>query len=324
MSTPTADVRKLPIAKDGSYQRPASTFRDTIERGGRFEPERDRYHLYVALICPWAARTLITRKLKGLEEIIPVTVASSRMTPSGWPFANLDNFADVEVDPLYNSETVSDLYRRAEPNYSGRFTVPVLWDKKHQTIVNNESSEIIRIFNTAFNEFLTPKYAKVDLYPQELRKEIDEINEWVYTDINNGVYRSGFATTQEAYETAVKTLFAALDRVEKRLKGKEYLVGDRLTEADVRLWVTVVRFDPAYHEFKSNVDTGAFKCNLKDIRHGYPAINQWMKSLYWNRDAFKSSTNFARIKGGYYSIAAINPNKIKVIPVGPIPDIESL
>ncbi|KAK7047388.1 S-glutathionyl-(chloro)hydroquinone reductase [Paramarasmius palmivorus] len=295
MSTST-DVLKLPIAKDGSFQRPASTFRDTIEKGGRFEPERDRYHLYVALTCPWATRTLITRKLKGLEDIIPVTIASPRMTPSGWPFANLDNFPGVEVDPLYNSETVSDLYRRAEPNYSGRFTVPVLWDKKHQTIVNNESSEIIRIFNTSFNELLSPEYAKVDLYPQELRKEIDEINEWVYTDINNGVYRSGFATTQEAYETAVKTLFAALDRVEERL------------------WVTAVRFDPAYH--------GAFKCNLKDIRHGYPAINKWMKNLYWNRDAFKSSTNFAHIKGGYYSIAAVNPNKI--VPVGPIPDIEPL
>ncbi|ESK92431.1 glutathione s-transferase [Moniliophthora roreri MCA 2997] len=310
------DVRAQPIATDGSYQRVASVFRNTIEKRGKFEPEGNRYHLYVSMICPWAARTLIVRKLKGLQDIIPVTIASPRMTSSGWPFAIVDNFPGTEEDPLYGSSYIMDLYRKADPNYSGRFTVPVLWDKKTQTIVNNESSEIIRIFNSAFNELLPEKYAKVDLYPEELRGDIDELNEWVYTDINNGVYRSGFATTQQAYETAVKTLFAALDRVEGRLHGKDYLVGGKLTEADVRLWATMIRFDPAYH--------GDFKCNIKDIRHGYPEINRWMKNLYWNgdEDAFKSSTNFDHIKSGYYSLNWVNPNGI--VPVGPIPDIEPL
>ncbi|KAI3614075.1 glutathione s-transferase [Moniliophthora roreri] len=309
------DVTKQPVAADGSFKRVASVFRNTIEKGGQFEPEKDRYHLYVALTCPWATRALIVRKLKGLQDIIPVTIASPRLTPSGWPFANVDNFPGTEEDPLYGSSYSSDLYRKADPNYSGKFTVPVLWDKKAQTIVNNESSEIIRIFNSAFNELLPEKYAKVDLYPEELRGEIDELNEWVYTDINNGVYRSGFATTQQAYETAVKALFAALDRVEERVRGKDYLVGGKLTEADVRLWVTAIRFDPAYH--------GDFKCNIKDIRHGYPEINRWMKNLYWKGDeAFKSSTDFDHIKGGYYSLTSVNPNGI--VPVGPIPDIEPL
>ncbi|KAK7047383.1 S-glutathionyl-(chloro)hydroquinone reductase [Paramarasmius palmivorus] len=220
------DVRKQPIAADGSFHRQTSKFRDIIEKGGKYEPER------------------------------AVTTASPRMTTAGWPFAVVDKFPGSEVDPLYNSETVTDLYRRADPTYPGKFTVPVLWDKKTQTIVNNESSEIIRIFNSAFNELLPPEYAKIDLYPEELRKEVDKVNEWVYSDINNGVYRVGFATTQRAYEDAVYPLFAALDRAEEKLRGKEFLVGNRLTEADVRLWVTIIRFDAAYHT--------QFKCNIKD------------------------------------------------------------
>ncbi|KAE9395834.1 glutathione S-transferase [Gymnopus androsaceus JB14] len=191
----------------------------------------------------------------------------------------------------------------------------LLWDKKAKTIVNNESSEIIRMFNTAFNHLLPKEYAEVDLYPDSLKSKIDELNEWIYPNINNGVYRAGFATSQEAHSTAVKQLFEALDKVEGILAGdKKYIVGDQLTECDVRLWVTAVRFDPAY--------VGHFKCNIRDIRNGYPNINRWMKNLYWNNAAFKDSTNFEHIKNGYYWAQTINPTRI--VPVGPIPAIEPL
>ncbi|KAG7095437.1 hypothetical protein E1B28_006186 [Marasmius oreades] len=256
------------------------------------------------------------RNLKGLQDFIPVTVASSLKGPLGWAFAKVDSeLPGTEVDPLYDSERVRDLYLRADPNYTGRYTVPVLWDKKTQTIVNNESSEIIRIFNTAFDDLLPEEYAKIDLYPKGLQTEIDQMNEWMYSDINNGVYRTGFAGSQETYEKAVKTLFDALDRAEGILQEeKEYLVGNRLTEADIRLWVTVIRHDPAYH--------GNFKCNIKDIRSGYPAINRWMKELYWNNEAFRSSIDWHHIKAGYYSLIEVNPTRI--YPLGPIPDIEPL
>ncbi|KAJ8082940.1 S-glutathionyl-(chloro)hydroquinone reductase [Marasmius tenuissimus] len=301
--------------EDGSFKRAASSFRDFIEKGGKYEPEKDRYHLYVSYACPWATRALIVRKLKGLEEIIPVTVVSPRMGTDGWPFASADNFPGAEHDPLYQSQHIKDLYLKCAPDYGGRFTVPVLWDKKNETIVNNESSEIIRIFNSAFNDLIDPEKAKVDLYPENLRKEIDALNEWVYPDINNGVYRSGFAITSEAYESAVKQLFTSLDRLEKILEGKEYVIGDQLTEADIRTWVTTIRFDPVY--------VGHFKCNIRDIRNGYPAINKWQKKLYWNNSAFKESTDFDHIKTHYYwSHPNINPTRI--VPVGPVPLIEEL
>jgi putative glutathione S-transferase len=297
---------------DGSFKRADASFRNTIEKGGKFEPEPDRYHLYVSYACPWATRTLIVRKLKGLDSLIPVTIVSPRMGNQGWPFAQVDPFPAADEDPLYKSEHVKDLYLKADPNYSGRFTVPVVWDKKLHTIVNNESSEIIRIFNTAFNEFLPAEQAALNYYPEELRAEIDGLNEWIYPNINNGVYRSGFATTQQAYEKAVAELFDALDKVDKILTGKDYLVGDRLTEADVRLWVTIIRFDPVY--------VGHFKCNIRTIRNGYPAIHRWMQKLYWNSPAFKDSTNFEHIKTHYYwSHPTINPTRI--VPVGPIPNI---
>ncbi|KAK1226730.1 S-glutathionyl-(chloro)hydroquinone reductase [Marasmius sp. AFHP31] len=300
---------------DGTLKRPPSTFRDFIEKGGKFEPEKDRYHLYVSYACPWATRALIVRKLKGLEGIIPVTVVSPRMGTNGWPFASADDFPGAENDPLYQSQHIKDLYLKCAPDYGGRFTVPVLWDKKKETIVNNESSEIIRMFNSAFNDLIDTEKAKVDFYPEHLRKEIDELNEWVYSDINNGVYRSGFAITPEAYEAAVKQLFTSLDWLEKILEGKEYIIGDQLTEADVRAWVTTIRFDPVY--------VGHFKCNIRDIRNGYPAINKWMKKLYWNNSAFKESTNFDHIKTHYYwSHPTINPTRI--VPVGPVPLIEDL
>jgi putative glutathione S-transferase len=173
------------MESDGSFKRAPSSFRNFVQPGGQFPPEKDRYHLYVSYACPWATRTLIFRKLKGLEDMIPVTVVSPRMGANGWPFASVDEFPGADADPLYQSQHVKDLYLRADPNYSGRFTVPVLWDKKQNTIVNNESSEIIRMFNTEFNTLLPEDKAKLDLYPENLRKEIDGVTEWVYDQINS-------------------------------------------------------------------------------------------------------------------------------------------
>jgi len=310
-----SDISKLKTEEDGSFKRQTSQFRNFIKKGGDFEPEKDRYHLYVSYACPWATRTLILRKLKGLEDIIPVSVVSPRMGSNGWPFANIDEFPGADVDPLYQSSHVRDLYFRANPDYNQRFTVPVLWDKKKHTIVNNESSEIIRIFNSAFNDLLPKDKADLDFYPKEHQAEIDQLNQWIYDDINNGVYKAGFASKQEAYQTAVYNLFEGLNKIEKILAGKDYLVGGKLTEADIRLFVTVIRFDPVY--------VGHFKCNIRTIRGGYPNIHRWLKQLYWNEDAFKSTTNFEHIKTHYYwSQTTVNPTR--VVPVGPIPNIEPL
>ncbi|PFH49589.1 hypothetical protein AMATHDRAFT_62909 [Amanita thiersii Skay4041] len=310
--TDQSDITKMKVEADGSFKRLDASFRNWIEKDGKFKPEKDRYHLYVSLACPWATRTLIVRKLKGLEDIIPVTVVSPRMGTQGWPFANIDNFPGAQVDPVRGANHIKDLYLSVDPHYSGRFTVPVLWDKKLNTIVNTESSEIIRMFNTAFNDLLPKDKAALHYYPEELRKEIDGLNEWIYDGINNGVYKAGFATTQEAYEKAVVRVFEALDKVEKLLVGKDYLVGDRLTEADIRLWVTIIRFDPVY--------VGHFKCNFRTIRDGYPAIHKWMQKLYWNNDAFKSCTDFLHIKTHYYwSHGSINGTR--VVPLGPVPHV---
>ncbi|TFK49009.1 glutathione S-transferase [Heliocybe sulcata] len=314
-----SDISRMKTEADGSFKRADSSFRNTIEKGGQFEPQKDRYHLYVSYACPWATRALIVRKLKGLESFIGVSVVSPRMGDNGWPFAGAEggDFPGADKDPVEGAQHVKDLYFKAQADYSGRFTVPVLWDKKTHTIVNNESSEIIRIFNTAFNHLLPEDKAKVDLYPEQLRKEIDEVNAWVYDTVNNGVYKSGFAKTQSAYEAAVRPLFASLDRLEKMLQGKTYLIADGsvLTEADVRLFVTIIRFDPVY--------VGHFKCNIRTIRGGYPNIHRWMKQLYWTVPAFKETTNFAHIKTHYYwSHPMVNPTR--VVPVGPVPDIEPL
>jgi putative glutathione S-transferase len=316
-ATAQSDIGKMKLEPDGSFKRAPASFRNFIESGGRFPPEKGRYHLYVSYSCPWATRTLITRKLKGLEDFISFTVVSPHMGAHGWPFKNADpSWADADNDPEHpNFQHVKDLYFHADPNYSGRFSVPVLWDKKHDTIVNNESSEIIRMFNTVFNHMLPADKAAVDIYPEAHRQEIDALNEWVYDTVNNGVYKAGFAQSQSAYENAVHPLFKSLDRLEEMLKDKDYLVGNTLTEADIRLFVTTIRFDPVY--------VGHFKCNLRDIRHGYPNIHLWMRKLYWNNDAFKSSTKFDHIKTHYYwSQILVNPSR--VVPAGPIPHIEPL
>ncbi|ORX33591.1 glutathione S-transferase [Kockovaella imperatae] len=318
--------------KDGHFKRQVSAFRDHIEENGEHPPEKGRYHLYVCYACPWAHRALIIRQLKGLEDYIDVSYVHPHMLEGGWHFVKPDNakkqaapvsehsfdtFPGSTEDHLFGSEYMSEIYKKADPNYSQRFTVPVVWDKKSNTLVNNESSEIIRDFNSAFNSTLPDGEKKeLDLYPEDLRKEIDELNTWVYDDINNGVYKSGFATTQEAYEKNVVQLFKSLDRVEKILSdGRDYLIGGKLTEADVRTYTTIVRFDPVYH--------GHFKCNLGSIRHDYPHINRWLKNLYWNNPAFKDTTDFDQIKEHYYySHGNINPTR--VVPLGPKEDIEPL
>ncbi|KAI0090352.1 glutathione S-transferase [Irpex rosettiformis] len=313
MSTGTnADISKMKNEPDGAFRRKPSSFRSHITKDGQYTPEKGRYHLYVSYACPWATRTLIMRKLKGLEDFVGVTVVSPRMGVNGWPLGDVDPFPAAEPDLINGAQHIKDLYHKVQPDYDGRYTVPVLWDKKTSTIVNNESSEIIRMFNSEFNDQLSPAEAKLDFYPEELRAEVDSVNEWVYDTVNNGVYKSGFATSQSAYEAAVIPLFKSLDRLENMLEGKEYLIGNRLTEADVRLFVTIVRFDPVY--------VGHFKCNIRTIRNGYPNLHLWMRKLYWNIPAFKETCNFEHIKTHYYwSHPMINPHR--VVPVGPEPNI---
>ncbi|OBA24503.1 hypothetical protein METBIDRAFT_77287 [Metschnikowia bicuspidata var. bicuspidata NRRL YB-4993] len=311
--------------KDGAYKRQASQFRDFISSkvGAKFPPEAKRYHLYVSYACPWAHRTLVTRILKGLAPLISVSVVHWHMDDKGWRFPTEDELKQTSagdesfgtVDHLYGFGRIKELYYKAAPKYNGRFTVPVLWDKKLQTIVNNESSEILRMLNSEFNSIIDSKNADVDLYPAELRSQIDELNSWVYDNINNGVYMSGFATNQDVYEKEARNLFVHLDKVESILRSNQekdpknkFLIANQLTEADVRLFTTIVRFDPVYHQH--------FKCNWKMIRHDYPYIHDWLRLLYWKIPGFKETTNFEHIKKHYTkSHIAINPHGIT--PIGP-------
>ncbi|MEC8450925.1 MAG: glutathione S-transferase family protein [Pseudomonadota bacterium] len=292
----------------GKFERQASKFRDKVsnEDGSTFPAESGRYHLYVSLACPWAHRALIFRKLKGLEEHIDVSVVHPEMLDQGWEFKD---YPGSTGDKLYNFDYAHQIYTKAEPEITTRVTVPILWDKRTETIVNNESAEIIRIFNSGFNSLTNNED---DYYPNAQREEIDAINNMVYHDINNGVYKAGFATTQEAYEEAVTALFCALDRVEERLSKQRYLVGSKITEADWRLFTTLIRFDAVYH--------GHFKCNKKQIAD-YPNIYGYMKELY-QVPGVAETVNFDHIKRHYYySHTMINPTQ--VIPVGPEQDLMS-
>ncbi|AEO55498.1 hypothetical protein MYCTH_2299397 [Thermothelomyces thermophilus ATCC 42464] len=314
-----------PGDKSGEFKRQQSSFRNWISRepGARFPPEKGRYHLYVSYACPWANRTLIARKLKGLEDVISFSAVHWHLGEKGWRFPTAEDTdaagENVIPDPVTGHENFThlrDVYFQANPSYEGRFTVPVLYDKKTQTIVNNESSEILRMLGTEFNDLIDEQYRKVDLYPAALRAQIDEAHEWHYDKINNGVYKSGFATTQAAYERNVVALFEALDRVEAHLAKTAsegpYWFGQTLTEVDIRLFVTIVRFDPVYVQH--------FKCNIRDIRSGYPAIHRWLRHLYWTIPAFRETTNFLHIKNHYTrSHTQINP--LSITPVGPVPDI---
>ncbi|EMR61380.1 putative glutathione s-transferase gst3 protein [Eutypa lata UCREL1] len=323
---PTGQLHKKITDDSGNFKRPDSSFRNWVsaEPGARFPPEKGRYHLYVSYACPWAHRTLIARKLKGLEDFISFSVVHWHMGEKGWPFPTpSDNDApgeNVVPDPLPGHEKnthLRDLYFAVQPDYAGRFTVPVLFDKKLDTIVNNESSEILRMLGSAFDSQLSEEYAKVDyvvVYPEAFRRDIDEAGKWTYDNINNGVYKSGFASTQEAYETAVTALFEALDRSEKHLASSKgpYWFGDSITETDIRMYVTLVRFDPVYVQH--------FKCNIRDIRSGYPHLHKWMRNLYWNHPAFKDTTNFVHIKR-HYTKSHPNVNPYGITPLGPVPDI---
>jgi putative glutathione S-transferase len=270
---------------------------------GDFPAEWGRYHLYVSLACPWAHRTLIMRRLKRLEDAVSLSVVHWRMREKGWTFAP---GPCVTGDPVNGAEALYEIYVAAEPRYTGRVTVPVLWDKARRTIVSNESAEIVRMFNSAFNGVGA---APDDYYPEPLRAQIDALNERIYRDVNNGVYRAGFATTQEAYEEAVVPLFETLDWLDSRLLGSRYLTGDRLTEADIRLFTTLVRFDPVYH--------GHFKCNLRRIVD-YPALWRFTRDIY-ALPGIAETVNLYHIKYHYYgSHSTINPTG--VVPLGPIID----
>ncbi|OKY27380.1 glutathione S-transferase family protein [Thalassotalea sp. PP2-459] len=299
---------------EGKFKREQSQLRHWITQDGSagptgdsgFKAESGRYHLYVCLACPWAHRTLIFRALIGLQPHIGVSIVSPDMLDKGWSF---DKTKAGVGDDLYDSEYLYQLYLRNNEKYTGRVTVPMLWDKKQQRIVSNESAEIIRMFNSAFDDITGNT---VDFYPSELQHDIDEINTVVYDNINNGVYKTGFATTQSAYEEAYENLFNALDDIEKILATKRYLVGDQITEADWRLFTTLIRFDAVYF--------GHFKCNKRMIEQ-YPNLANYVRELF-QVPHVADTVNFEHIKRHYYfSHDMINPTQI--VPVGPDIDYQT-
>lgn len=308
------DVWYDTVETNGRFKRSVSQFRNWItpdgapgpsgERGFKAEP--GRYHLYVSLACPWAHRTLIFRKLKKLEEMISLSVVDPLMLGNGWEFKGESGGTG---DHLFGSHALWQVYVRADPNYSGRVTVPVLWDKQKGTIVSNESSEIIRMFNSAFDHLTG---STVDFYPEELKTEIDAMNARIYAAVNNGVYKAGFATTQQAHEEAVTALFAMLDELETRLGSQRYLFGNRITETDWRLFTTLVRFDPVY--------VGHFKCNIRRIAD-HPNLFGYLRDLY-QVPGVAETVDIDHIKKHYYgSHRMINPTGI--VPVGPALDLEA-
>ena len=285
----------------GKFIRTEAQFRNFIDYHSEFTPDSGRYHLYVSLACPWAHRTLIYRSLKDLKDHISCSVVNPYMLENGWTFE--ESFPGTTSDHLFSKQYLYQIYLKADSNYSGRVTVPVLWDKKNQTIVSNESSEIIRMFNYSFNE-LTGN--NLDFYPEKFQEKIDEINDFTYHNINNGVYKVGFATKQSVYEEELDRLFNALDQVEEMLEQNTYLLGSEMLECDLRLFPTLLRFDPVY--------VGHFKCNKKRIID-YPNINRYLQSIKSN-SKIKPTINIDHIKTHYYgSHPTINPNGI--IPTGP-------
>ncbi len=296
-------------AKDekGGFVRQISSFRNFVTADGApgptgsggFKAEEGRYHLFVALICPWASRTLIARAVKRLGDVISITVVEPALTDEGWRFGD---DADCRPDPILGAAYIHEIYTRADPHFTGRATVPVLWDKERGTIVNNESADIVRMLNAAFAGLGDDS---VDLYPEPLRAEIDALNARIYPSLNNGVYRAGFATTQLAYDEAYADVFAMLDELEQRLDGRRFLVGERFTETDIRAFVTLVRFDATYH--------GVFKCNRRRIAD-YPHLSSYLERVL-ALPGVAGTVSIDHIKRGYYSINALNPNGI--VPLGP-------
>ncbi|WEZ82919.1 glutathione S-transferase family protein [Rhizobium sp. 32-5/1] len=297
----------------GHFKRSESQFRNWVTSDGAagpsgtggFKAEAGRYHLHVSLACPWAHRTLIFRKLKKLEDLITVSIVDPLMLDKGWEFKGENGGT---VDHLFGSDALWQVYVKADPDYSGRVTVPVLWDKQTNSMVSNESAEIIRMFNTAFDGLTG---STDDFYPEKLRGEIDELNTKIYDTVNNGVYKAGFATAQGPYEDSVETLFGTLDELEKRLSSRRYLTGPQITEADWRLFTTLVRFDPVY--------VGHFKCNIRRIAD-YRNLQGYLQDLY-QVPGVAETVNLRHIKEHYYrSHTMINPTG--VVPVGPVLDLE--
>jgi len=295
----------------GRFERQDSAFRNWVTPDGSagpsgeagFKAEAGRYHLYVSLACPWAHRTLIFRKLKKLEDLVSLSVVHWHMGEEGWTF---EQGRGVISDSVNGAEKLHQIYTAAKPDYTGRVTVPVLWDKQRETIVSNESAEIIRMFNSAFDGITG---STLDFYPKELRREIDAVNDTVYNNVNNGVYKAGFATKQEPYEKAFDALFATLDDLEDRLSRQRYLAGSRVTEADWRLFTTLLRFDPVYH--------GHFKCNLRRLVD-YPNLWAYARELY-QVPGVAETVDFFHIKHHYYeSHPTVNPSGI--VPKGPAID----
>jgi len=293
---------------NGGFVRQISGFRHWITPDGTagpsgedgFKAETGRYHLYVALTCPWASRALMVRKLRQLEAVVSVSVVEPTLTDEGWRFGD---YPGSNRDAANGATYLHEIYTRADPHFTGRATVPVLWDKQRKAIVNNESADIVRMLNSGFGTFAG---GALDLYPEELRAGIDSLNERVYARLNNGVYRAGFATTQIAYEQAFADVFTMLDELEERVgRGGHFLFGDGLTETDVRLFVTLVRFDAAYHSL--------FKCNLRRLTD-YPALSAYLARIL-TIPGVRETVNIDHIKRGYYSIKALNPTGI--VPVGP-------
>lgn len=298
----------------GKFERSESQFRNWLTADGSagptgkagFKAEEDRYHLYVSYACPWAHRALIVRSLKGLDKLISISVVGKRMLENGWTFDKADGSTG---DTLYDTSLLRNLYTKADPIYSGRVTVPVLWDKKQKTIVSNESADIIRMLNTAFDDLgaLDGHY-----YPEDLQSQIDGVNERIYDTVNNGVYKAGFATTQEAYASAVTPLFESLEWLESLLQGQRYLTGDRLTEADIRLFTTLIRFDAVYH--------GHFKCNIRKLSE-YSALDAYVRDIY-QTEGIAETVHMDHIKEHYYgSHKTINPTGI--VPTGPTLDFNA-
>jgi putative glutathione S-transferase len=300
--------------RDGRFNRPSTKYRNWVTPDGSpgpsgesgFAAEVGRYHLYVSLACPWAHRTMILRRLKALESVVSMSVTSWHLGDDGWTF---DRDTGSSGDAVNSARKLQEIYLRANPSYTGRVSVPVLWDRKRNTIVNNESSEIIRMFNSAF-EALTNE--RTDYYPADRRREIDSVNELVYANINNGVYRSGFATTQEAYEEAFRGVFSTLDELERRLSRQRYVAAPRITEADWRLFPTLIRFDAVYYSH--------FKCNLRRIED-YPNLSNYVRDLY-QVPGVAETVNLNHIKRHYYgSHRKVNPTGI--VPLGPALDFSA-
>ncbi|KAI5456891.1 glutathione S-transferase [Mariannaea sp. PMI_226] len=303
---------------------PEDSWHGVVDVQGPFHPETNRYHLYIGLFCPFAHRVNLVRHLKGLESILSLSIVKPypKGDDKGWPgwqFACPPDglYENATQDHLFGSKFLHQIYFKADPEYKGRYSVPVLWDIKTGTIVNNESAEMLRWLPNAFDAILpndSPDY-ELDLYPAHLRTLIDEIAVWMQRDLNLGVYKAGFATSQEGYEHHVLTVFAALNNLEALIHhhGGPFILGKELTEVDIRAYVTIIRFDAAYVQH--------FKCNLGTIRGTYPVIHEWLKNLYWNVKGFRETTDFRHIKENYTK-SHYNINPLAITPLGPFPDIE--